>query len=193
MCRSLYREFIDAGPSTSRAGDLRREESFNVMEHQQQQLSSARGATDKVLLEAEKYKAALAAPKGMVPIDDNIKMLRQFNIDDDFFHVTCHIDSSLKTKIQNGEFVDLERLLPREKSIGRFESALGDESVMELASRGGQTYFAPARDRVKITGIRKWDQAFRVYAAIYSESNPERVAEIWQYIYVIHRAPTVYN
>ena len=156
------------------------------------QLQTAMGAADKVLIKAEKYKAALAAPKGMVPIDDRIKLLRHLDDDDDFFHVSCHIDNNLKTKIQNGEYIDLERLLPRDRS-GVLEGNHSEESVLELVSKGGQTYFAPAKDRAKITSVHKWDQAFRVYAAIYSEANLNCSAEIWQYIYVIHRAALVYN
>ena len=40
----------------------------------------------------------------------------------------------------------------------------------------------------KINSVRKWDQAFRVFAAIYTHANPERASEIWQYVYVIHTA-----
>ena len=36
--------------------------------------------------------------------------------DDDFFHLTCHIDSPLKNKIENGEFVDLDKLLPKDNT-----------------------------------------------------------------------------
>ena len=51
------------------------------------------------------------------------------------------------------------------------------------------TFLAPAQDKdSRINGIRKWDQAFRVYAAIYCEANPERSSEIWQYVYVINSA-----
>ena len=42
----------------------------------------------------------------------------------------------------------------------------------------------------KINSIRKWDQAFRVYAAIYTNANPECSSEICQYVYVIHTAAT---
>lgn len=56
------------------------------------------------------------------------------------------------------------------------------------------TYLAPASDReVKITNVKKWDQAFRVYAAIYCNANPQRSAEVWQYNYVIHSAASSYQ
>ena len=62
------------------------------------------------VIDAEKLKASLLAPQGMLPIkiDHNIELLRNLDSDDDFFHVTCHIDENLKTKIQRGEYVDLE-------------------------------------------------------------------------------------
>ena len=56
------------------------------------------------------------------------------------------------------------------------------------------TFLAPAQDRdQKITNIRRWEQAFRVYAAIYCGANPSRAAEIWQYIYVINSAASSYQ
>ena len=39
--------------------------------------------------------------------------------DDEFFHLTCHVDVNLKSKIQRAEFVDLEKLLPRDWSRGQ--------------------------------------------------------------------------
>ena len=36
--------------------------------------------------------------------------------DDDFFHLTCHIEPSLIHKIEKGEFVELEKLLPKDRS-----------------------------------------------------------------------------
>ena len=60
---------------------------------------------------------------------------------------------------------------------------------MEWVSKDGMTYLDPVSDKdAKITGIRKWDQAFRVYAALYCGANPHRACEIWQYIYVINSA-----
>ena len=79
--------------------------------------------------------------------------------DDDFFHLTCHIDVGLRQKIEKGHFVDLEKLLPKSRS------RISDDTRMEWVHRDGGTFLVPASDNnVKINGIRKWDQAFRVYA-----------------------------
>ena len=33
--------------------------------------------------------------------------------DDDYFHLACHVDGATKSKIERGEYIDLERLLPK--------------------------------------------------------------------------------
>ena len=43
--------------------------------------------------------------------------------DDDFFHLTCHIEPSLIHKIEKGEFIELEKLLPKDKLGGRNEES----------------------------------------------------------------------
>ena len=57
--------------------------------------------------------------------------------------------------------------------LGGSGQAMSDGSIVELITKGGHTYFAPAKENdAKINNVRKWDAAFRVYAAIYSEANP---------------------
>ena len=138
-----------------------------------------------ITLQAERFNANVSAPKGMVPlINHDIE-----TNDDDFFHITCHVDPSLKEKIERGEFVELERLLPKERG-----SFMDEERRMELVSKNGSTYFTPVQDRNnRITGVCKWEQAFRVYAAIYSQAQPLRATEIWQYVYTINLAASSFH
>ena len=64
----------------------------------------------------------------------------------------------------------------------------------EWVSEDGMTYLAPAQDKDnQINEIRRWEQAFRVYAAIYCAANPTRSGEIWQYIYTINTAASMYQ
>ena len=97
------------------------------------------------------------------------------------------MDAALRAKIERGEFIELEKLLPKDPT-----RRMTNDSRMELVNRDGYTYFVPAADKEKITGIRKWEQAFRVYAAIYSKANPYRASEIWQYVYTINLAANSY-
>ena len=110
------------------------------------------------------------------------------NMDDKFFHLTCHVDQAVKQKIELGQFVDLDCLLPRTKM-----QIMNDEQRMHFVNMDGATYWVPVDRENKITGIRWWDQAFRVYAAIYCKANPARSGEIWQYIYIINSAAASYN
>ena len=111
------------------------------------------------------------------------------NNDDNFFHITCHVETNLRKQIKNGEFIDLEKLLPRE----RFGSS-SDEKRLELVLHDGMTYFSPMSDHNnKISSLRKWEQSFRIYAVIYTNKHPEQASEIWQYIYVINLAAASYQ
>ena len=85
--------------------------------------------------------------------------------DDDFFHLTCHIEPNLIHKIEKGEFVKLEKLLPKDK----FRKP--DEGRMEWVHRDGNTFLVPAQKDNKISSFRRWEQAFRAYATIYCKGD----------------------
>ena len=138
-----------------------------------------RELAQKIIVEAEKFKADVAPPpKGM--FDDTSfdlkRLLQSLDSDDDFFHITCHVDSNLKEKIEKGEFVELEKLLPKDKfsSSYGFNDGNTDGGLIKVMQKGGQTYITPqTKEYGKINGIRKWEQAFRVYAAIYCQAHQE--------------------
>ena len=109
--------------------------------------------------------------------------------DEEFFHLTCHVEPNLKQKIERGEFVDLEKLLMKDK----FKNSNNAGQRMELVSRVGETFIMPVDSGSKITNVRKWEQAFRIYAAIYSHANPHCSAVIWQYVFVINSAASTYT
>ena len=45
-----------------------------------------------------------------------ISKAQNMDDDDEFFHVTCHIDEGLRSKKAKGEFVGLEKLLPKDRA-----------------------------------------------------------------------------
>ena len=170
---------------------------------EQEEIENIRKQAEEKILEAERHKASLA-PQGRfanqiltIPPNENpIEYLKKLlsDEDDQFFHTICHIDPQLKERIKCGKYVELEKLLIKNKLMrpGR------DDDRMELQikkDKNGETYLAPgnAEKEIKINGISKWDQAFRIYATIYSQSNPTRSSEIWQYVDVIHRAAKTFN
>ena len=144
----------------------------------------ARELAQDLLVEAEQFKANLQKPKGKT---NEIEWHK--GLDDEFFHITCHIDPDFTEQIEKGKFIELEKLLPKDKVSGR----LTEETKMELVNKNGLSYFVPANDKEKIGNVRKWEQVFRVYATIYSQANPHRSPEIWQYIHVINTAAAAYT
>ena len=151
-------------------------------------IEEAKEKARELVIEAEQFKAAVNAPQG---ISNNLHynpngMVRE---DDEFFHLTCHVPAELICKIQRGEFVELEKLLPKPRTGGYSE-----EPKTELIFREGRPVIVPHVDKSRvITGIRRWEQAFRIYAAVYSQANPDRSAEIWQYVFIINTAATSYS
>ena len=130
----------------------------------------------------------LCSVVNMEELVSRIKNSMETDQDDDFFHVTCHIDQNLKAKIEKGEFVELEKLFPRNRT-----QVLTDERRLQFFYQNGETFFAPAEKDGKINSVHKWEQALRVYAAVYCATNPSRSAEIWQYVLTINKAGASYS
>ena len=100
---------------TQRQLESRRNSSDPIPHHSRDTEEEARLHANHMVIEAEKYKAAMVNPAGMIIQESIHKPEDNFNqskSDDDFFHLTCHIDSNIREKIEKGDFVDLEKLLP---------------------------------------------------------------------------------
>ena len=54
----------------------------------------------------------------------NPKQAWQPDYDDNFFHITCHINPSLRSKIEKGEFIELDKLLPKDKYAAKGEDQM---------------------------------------------------------------------
>ena len=174
----------------------------------EQAKAAAKAAAERAIIEAEKFKAAIEPPKGRY--NNSNHELEMFHIepksnedyqlmlaryydkdDDDFFHITCHVESSLRQRIERGEFVELECLLQK---MSNYKEQSDEGKKMALVNKNGMTYFVPQNDReCKINNVRKWEQAFRIYAAIYCGKNQNRSVEVLQYIDVINRAVATYS
>ena len=111
----------------------------------------------------EKLRSKFIRPEGLAPIDSKILFLRNFDQDDEFFHIASHIDPGLRSKIEHGEFVDLERLLPKERLLGgRSVNDDLNKHLYQLITQDTNTYLDPPLPKTgKTNNIRKWDQAFR--------------------------------
>ena len=77
---------------------------------------------ERVVIEAEQFRATVEPPAGnsfdLSPCILNPEVGAGVGVgidkgeDDEYFHLACHVDSTLKAKIERGEYVDLDRLLP---------------------------------------------------------------------------------
>ena len=97
-----------------------------------------------------------------------------------------HIDEGLYAKIKNGEYVDFSKLVPRDKIIAE------EDQHLEMIIQGGRTFYIPVSEGANINGFAKWEQAFRVYANIYTKENPQRSSEMIEYNHVIHTISSTY-
>ena len=91
----------------------------------------ARKRAERSIVEAEKFKEIIAEPPGegqrrlSTHFEHGNLVTNQLSTnyrfgggglsDDDFFHLTCHVDPTLTNKIEKGELIDLEKLLPKDK------------------------------------------------------------------------------
>ena len=83
------------------------------------------GEAARIILEVEKFCANVNAPKGNdlnaldfgIDQQKELENLRINDSDDNFFHVTCHVEPGLKAKIERGEFIDLDASLPRTQTL----------------------------------------------------------------------------
>ena len=150
------------------------------------QRARARDLTERAIIEAEKHKARVATPQGKVPA---IPVVDVSGIDNQLMLICSHIEEEVKQKIRNGEYVDLEKLLPKKQGMPKNE-----DYKMNLTSAEGMNFWLPCPEKTKrINSIKRWDEAFRVYASIYAEANPTRGKEVWQYMHTIHSAHSTFH
>ena len=103
-----------------------------------------------------------------------------------------------KEKIERGDYVDLDKLLVKDRNSGVYlpsdnsSSTFQEGEKLEWVRTENGTFLMPAKKQNKISNFRKWEQAFRIYATIYCGKNPHRSQEIWQYISVINTAASSY-
>ena len=98
----------------------------------------------------------------------------------DYIVVSGHVDPLLQQRIAQGDYVDFSKLLLKDKIL------VEDEDQMELVVCNGKAYWTPVNDGVSISGFSKWEQAFRVFANIYTRAHLDRVGQLIDYNHIIH-------
>ena len=126
---------------------------------------------------------------GLAQLFKENEVLMSALVDEEYTAVENHIDEITRQKIISGQYVDLAKLIPKDKvQISR-------DTRMELVNRGGRTYYEPAyeKEASMINSFQKWQQAFRVYTSVFSEAHPEKIKELIQYKHIIHTASSTYT
>ena len=114
----------------------------------------------------------------------------QFNhtamMDKDYITVGSHVDEATILKIKNSEYVDFGKLIPKDRVLAV------DENKLELVIKGGQTFYVPVSNSTEINNFGRWEQAFRVFANIYTKFHPHRSSELIEYNHIIHTVSLSY-
>ena len=142
------------------------------------QPSTARGGRDAMIqdmvTQAENVKAKIFATPGKNYVTPAVFA------DKNYIVVSAHLDDNMIKKIQEGLYVDFGKLLPRDKIV------VEEDTRLEMVVRNGRTFWSPVSNSVSINSFSRWEQAFRVFANIYTKANPARAAELIEYNHVIH-------
>ena len=101
-------------------------------------------------------------------------------VDETYIVMANHVDESTIVKIQNGEYVDFGKLIPKNRAL------VQEDQRLEIVIKGGKSYYVPINETSNITNYTKWEQAFRVYCNIYTKAHPQRSSELIEYHHIIH-------
>ena len=186
-----------ARPSTSRPQS--HEVQFQRGNHENETKEQPTRLEDEVtrlIREAEASKARILDPSRGRKNESNINNISTNNymrtaiMDEDYLIVAAHIDEGLERRIRSGYFVDVSRLIPRDRV------QMLQDHHMELVQQNEFLTCAPvseSNNSNSINSFARWEQAFRVYLNIYTREYPQRAAELIQYNHVIHTAAMTYS
>ena len=140
--------------------------------------------SEQIIRDTEAAKTRIYKVKGNELVNYHSSLL-----DEGYLFVGSHIDQVTRTKIGNGEYLDLVKLMQKDKL------SVEEDNRMEIVNRGGMSYWVPISDRDSNSGITsyaKWEQAFRVFSHIYTGFHPHKTGELIQYNHIIQTAAQSY-
>ena len=111
-------------------------------------------------------------------------------IDQDYQMIDSHIEEPLRRKVQSFDYIDLAKLLPRNKG-----SRDEDGQRLEIVNKNGVSYLSLVEDKegVSISSYFKWEQAFRIYSNLITSKYPSKATELLQYNHTIQTAAMSYQ
>ena len=150
----------------------------------------------QLLQQAEDAKARMYQIPGNVDtlsnssesVVDNLDILLSMLVDEKYDLVDNHIDDATRCKIRRGDFVDLARLIPKDRVL------IQQDNRMIQVNKDGMSYYQPAYESelTTISNYNKWEQAFRVFSTIFVQAHPHKAKELMQYSHIIYTASLTY-
>ena len=130
---------------------------------------------EQIIKEAELSRAKLNKPPVM-----NLSILNEelskptgmdynYACDEKLFHVSAHMDKTIRDRILKGDVdVDLAKLLVKKKLSG-------DSDKLEAVNKEGRSFFVPAsgKEQPVINCFKRWEQAFRILSGICMQTHPD--------------------
>ena len=148
----------------------------------------ARQHAEGLIREAEASKARIMEVPGnpQPKISLDFQFIHSALVDVDYQLVAAHVDEVTRRKIENCEFVEFSKLLPKHKGNIQGE----EDNRMQMVNHNGRAYYVPASDleRAEINSLFRWEQAFRVFSDIFIRKFPNKPSELIQYNHIIHTA-----
>ena len=181
----------------SREGDSRRNNSYvddgqvahcsryEQPQRQQERKQPGEARAEEMICQAEATKAKMYDVPGK-----SQEYLINAIADEGYSVVAAHLDDATKQRIENDEFVDFAKLIPKDRVI-----AMADSNLMEmLVNKEGRTFWSPISDRDKtaINSYQKWEVAFRIFSNVYTAKYPQRAVKLTQYHHIIYTAAQTY-
>ena len=143
-------------------------------------------------LSEELVRGAEEAKTHMFDVKDKKTSITQIEqtsvVNNDYLVVAAHVGKVNLCKIANNEHVDFGKLLSKDRVITEHHNR------MEMVNWGGLTYWIPLSDKgtTQINSFNCWEQAFRVFANIYTKSSTHHMFELIESNHVIYLATQKY-
>ena len=101
--------------------------------------SARREEMRELVREAERGKACILKPPDKAVSEQN--NLSVYEQDDELFHYTVHINEATVNKIQNGKYMDLAKLLPK-------EHILHNDGSLRMIEKDGMSFLQPVTEKI---------------------------------------------
>lgn len=140
-----------------------------------------------------RMQSATAQPKRSVTFSSQVAVagdseagnLSDCDSDDDY-HIYAHVDEKVVQTIQNGEFIELNKVAP----TGIVDD---DDDKLQLVNAEGKIGVVQgSRALPQINNYQQWQAAFRVFSAIYQKAFPTKGIELLEYEHNIQNAARHY-